>query len=83
MEHHRENYREVVRNKNKWVRNIIKTYQQVQEHIKEAEEEKSKKIMVKKELNKMKKQDQEGNLAELMKNKVQTSPVFPIHHKFV
>jgi len=72
LEHHRENYREVVRNKNKWVRNIIKTYQQSQEQIKEAEEEKAKYVMVKKELNKIRKQDQEGNLAELMKNKVPT-----------
>jgi len=69
LEHHRENYREVVRNKNKWVRSILKGYQKTQEHLQEVEEEKAKNTIIKKELRTFKKQEQEENIAELKRIK--------------
>jgi len=62
---HQENYKEVLKLKNKWIKGVIQSHRASQDQINLHEEEKKKRILFKREINHLKMSDNSENFAQI------------------
>jgi len=62
---HQENYKEVLKLKNKWIKGVIQSHRASQDQINLHEEEKKKRVLFKREINNLKMSDNSENFAKI------------------